>query len=354
MQKPSYRLDELARLLAVDFTGDGALELKGIATLVSATSDQLSFLANPKYQKDLENTGAGAVIVSPEMAAKCPSSCLISSSPYLVYAKASTLFAPHTKIPAGVHPSAVVSASATIDPSACIGPNCTIADEVSIGAGTVLRAGVFVGERTQIGADCSISANVSIYHDVVMGDRVCLHSGVVIGSDGFGYAPAADFNNEGWVKIAQLGGVRIGNDVEIGAGTTVDRGALDDTVIGNRVIIDNQVQIAHNVVIGENTGIAGCAAISGSSKVGRNCTIAGGVGLVGHITLVDGVHVTAMTMVTKSITQPGSYSSGTPMMDTREWKRSAVRFSQLDALSRRLIDLENDKTNTPKNKPDAE
>lgn len=340
MQSHCYRLDQLAQLLETDFVGDGAYEVFGIATLANAGAGQLSFLSNPRYRKELISTRAGVVIVSPDMVDACPCHCLVSDSPYRVYAKASQLFLPHLNHPNGIHPSAVVAPTARIDSSASIGANCSIADDVTIGPDSILYPGVSVGERSSVGAGCRIYANVSIYHDVSIGDRVSLHSAVVVGSDGFGYAPAADFNNEGWVKIAQLGGVRIGDDVEIGAGTTIDRGALDDTVIGNRVIIDNQVQIAHNVTIGDNTGIAGCAAISGSTRVGRNCTIAGGAGLVGHIVIADGVHITAMSMVTRSITERGSYSSGTPMMNTREWRRSAVRFSQLDDLARRLADLE--------------
>lgn len=340
MQSHRYSLEQLAKILKTDFVGDGNYEISGVATLASAAAGQLSFLSNPRYKKALLDTRAGAVIVSPDMVESCPCHCLVADSPYRIYARASQLFQPPLNHPPGIHPSAVVAASATIDPSASIGPNCTIADDVTIGPECIIYPGVFVGERTRLGSACRIYANVSIYHDVIIGDRVSLHSGVIVGSDGFGYAPAEDFRNEGWVKIAQLGGVRIGDDVEIGAGTTIDRGALDDTVIGNRVIIDNQVQIAHNVVIGDNTGIAGCAAISGSTRVGSNCTIAGGAGLVGHIEIADGVHITGMTMVTKSITTRGSWSSGTPMMHTKEWRKSAVRFSQLDDLARRIAALE--------------
>ncbi len=340
MEKPRFTLGNLAEKLKAKSVGDPDYEILGLATLASAEAGQLSFLANAKYRKDLESTRAGAVILAPDMVDACPCFCLVSDNPYLTYARASQLFMPRLIAGAGVHPSAVVAESATIGPGASIGAHSVIAEGVHIGANTVIGPNCSIGQETHIGADCTLYANVAIYHDVTLGDRVTIQAGVVIGGDGFGYAPSPDRDTGGWVKIAQLGGVRIGDDVEIGAGSTIDRGALDDTVIGNRVIIDNQVQVAHNVEIGDNTGIAGCAAFAGSCKIGSNCTIAGGVGVVGHVTIADGVHISAMSMVTRSIDQPGSYSSGTPMMESRAWRRSAVRFSQLDALVRRISELE--------------
>ena len=340
MDQPRYTLGELAEYLGAECVGDAGYVITGLATLASAGAGQLSFLANSKYQKALESTGAGAVIVVADMAALCPGHCLVSDNPYLAYARASRLFAPRLGGGAGIHPSAVVADTAQIDSSVSIGAHCVIDPGVTIGADTVVRPGTTIGEGTRIGAGCLIHANVSIYHRVSIGDRVVIHSGAVIGGDGFGFAPSPDRERGGWIKIFQLGGVRIGDDVEIGAGTTIDRGALDDTVIGNRAIIDNQVQIAHNVEIGENTGIAGCVGIAGSTKIGRNCTLAGGVGVVGHIEITDGVHITGATVVSKSINRPGSYSSGTPMMASREWRRSAVRFSQLEDIAKRLADLE--------------
>lgn len=339
MSKPSYTLGELAKRLEAECVGDANYDITGLGTLASAGPGELSFLANPKYQKALETTGAGAVLVAPDMVDSSPCHCLITTNPYLAYAKASHLFAPRLQTETGVHASAIVASNVDIHPSASIGAHCTIAEGVKIGAGTILQPGVTVGSDSSIGSDCLIHANASIYHGVNIGDRVTIHSAAVIGSDGFGFAPSPDRQRGGWFKIAQLGGVSIGNDVEIGAGTTIDRGALDNTVIGDRVIIDNQVQIAHNVEIGENTAIAGCVGIAGSTRIGRNCTFAGGVGLVGHITIADGVHVTGMTMVTKSITKPGAYSSGTPMMEAAAWRRSAVRFAQLDKMQRSLSDL---------------
>ncbi len=340
MADHQYTLAALAELLAVSCEGDSEIVISGLASLASAGPGQLTFLANPKYQKDLASTQAEAAIVAPDMVGIGPENCLVSDNPYLTFARASQLFAETTLQDPGIHPSAVVSSSAKVDPSASIGANVTIADDVVIGAATVVSPGCSIGKNTQLGEACLLHANVSVYHGVTIGDRVIIHSGTVIGSDGFGFAPSPDREKGGWVKIAQLGGVVIGDDVEIGAGCTIDRGALDDTRIGDRVILDNQVQIAHNVELGENTAIAGCTAIAGSTKVGRNCTIAGGAGIVGHLNIADNVHITAFTLVTKSITKAGAYSSGTSMQDSRTWRRNAVRFSQLDEMSKRLTDVE--------------
>ena len=340
MADPQYTLAELAELLTVKCVGDADIVISGLATLANAGSGQLSFLANPKYQKALASTQAEAVIVAPDMVGVGPANGLVSDNPYLTYARASQLFAASFLQDAGVHPSAVISSTATVDPSACIGANVTIADHAVIGAATVINAGCVIGNNVVLGEDCLLHANVSLYHDISGGDRVIIHSNTVIGSDGFGFAPSPDREKGGWVKIAQLGGVVVGDDVEIGAGCTIDRGALDNTRIGDRVILDNQVQIAHNVELGENTGIAGCTAIAGSTKVGKNCTIAGGVGIVGHLAIADNVHITAFTLVTKSIAKAGTYSSGTPMQDNHTWRRNAVKFSQLDEMSKRLTALE--------------
>ncbi len=340
MPRQQYTLAELADLLVVDCVGDSKRVISGLATLSSATTGQMSFLANSKYQKDLESTKASAVILVKEMAKVCPANCLISDNPYLTYARASQLFAPKGRGERGIHPSAVIDSSAVIHPSASVAANAVIESGVKIGANTIIGAGSVIGFNSSIGDGCQLYANVSVYHDVTIQDRVTLHSGVVIGSDGFGFAPSSDKAGGGWVKIAQLGGVRIGSDVEIGASTTVDRGALDDTVIADRVIIDNQVQIAHNVMLGENTAIAACTAIAGSTRIGKNCTIAGCVGIVGHLNITDDVHITAMSMVTHSIEKPGSYSSGTVVQDTRQWRKNAVRFGQLDTIAKRLQQIE--------------
>lgn len=335
MTERSYTLAELAEQLQLECVGDTSLRIVGLATLASAQQGQLSFLANPRYQKELAQSAASAVILSKDMAEHFTGAALISNTPYLSYAQASQLFAKRSQLKAGVHETAVISGTANIAATASIGPHCVIGEHVLIGEHTVINAGSVIGDNSRIADGGLLYANVTIYHGVTIGKQVILHSGSVIGSDGFGFAPSAD----GWQKIEQLGGVTLGDGVEIGANTTVDRGALDDTRIGNGVIIDNQVQIAHNVEIGEFTAIAGNTAIAGSARLGKWCTIAGNVGIVGHIELVDKVHVTANTLVTKSIKTSGSYSSGTPMMETKKWHKAAVRFSQLSDIVKRMNSL---------------
>lgn len=331
-----HSLEALATFLGLEFSGDGQRTISGLASLAAAGPADLSFIAQSKYLAQLSTTRAAAVIVSADLMSQCPVDCLISDSPYLAFARASHLF-DRTPIPAtGIHPAAVVSELAQVDASASVGPQAVIEAGAFIGPQAVLGAGVFVGQNTHVGEGTRVYPNAVIYHDVHIGDRCVIHAQSVIGADGFGFAPSSD----GWVKIAQLGGVQIGNNVEIGANTTVDRGALDDTVLADGVIIDNLVQIAHNCRIGKNTAIAGCVGLAGSTIIGANCTLAGGVGVVGHVEICDNVHITGMTMVTKSITEPGSYSSGTPMSSTSQWKRRAVRFSQLESIQQRLAELE--------------
>ncbi|MDP2228536.1 MAG: UDP-3-O-(3-hydroxymyristoyl)glucosamine N-acyltransferase [Moraxellaceae bacterium] len=331
-----WTLSELAEMLGAELRGDPSCQISGINTLALAEAGQISFLANPLYRTALASTAASAVILRPADAAGFAGNALVLANPYLGYARLASLFDRTPQPSAGIHASAVVSHTARVDASAAIGPLSVIGDEVEIGPGTVVEAGAVVQARTVIGRDVRIRANAVIYHDCILGDRVNIHSGAIIGGDGFGFA-----NDAGrWVKIAQVGRVVIHDDVDIGANTTVDRGALGDTVIREGVIIDNQVQIAHNVVIGAHTAIAACCGIAGSSRIGAYCVLAGGVGMAGHIELCDRVHVTGMTMVTKSITEPGSYSSGTAMQPTDRWKRTAVRMRQIDEMSRRLREIE--------------
>lgn len=336
MSGPSLTLADIAARLSAELRGDGALEIRGLHTLAAAGPHELSFLSNPLYKQALRTTRAGAVLLRPEDAAEFAGNALLLANPYAGYARLAALFDRTPRLPAGIHETAVVGANARIDSTAAIGPRVVIGEAVEIGAGTVIEAGAVVQARTRIGRDSRVRANAVIYHDCVLGDRVNIHSGAIIGGDGFGFA-----NDRGrWHKIAQLGRVIIHNDVDIGANTTVDRGALDDTVIHEGVIIDNLVQIAHNVVIGAHTAIAACCGISGSTRIGSRCVLAGGVGLVGHIEIADGVQLTGMTMVTKSITQPGSYSSGTAFEPSERWKKTAVRLRQLDDMARRLRQLE--------------
>ncbi len=325
-------LAELAQFLGAQLVGDESIIIDGIATLAQAQPGQLSFLANMAYKDQLQHTQASAVIVHPKQAQDCQCAALVLDNPYLGYAKVSQLFNTLPAPSGNIHPSAVVSPLAQVAEGVSIGPSAVIEDYAVLGKGAVIGAGSVVGCNSRVGENTRLHQNVSIYHDVVIGNDCILHSGAVIGSDGFGFA-----NEKGkWVKICQIGGVVMGNDVEVGANTTIDRGAMSDTIIGDGVKLDNQIQIAHNVEIGAHTAMAGGCMIAGSTKIGSCCTLAGGVGVAGHLQLVDGTHVTAMTLVTKSITEPGSYSSGTAMSSTAEWRKSAARFRQLDEMAKRI------------------
>lgn len=329
-------LAELARELGVSVHGDDSLVVDRLATLGSATAGSLSFLANPLYRSQLETTAATAVIVSSEVAPDCPVAALVSDNPYLTYAKASHLFDTTPAASAGIHPSAVVAEDATLGAGVSIGANAVIEAGVVLGDGVEIGPGCVIGAASRLGEGTRLRANVTFYHGVVTGKRCHFHSGVVIGADGFGFAPV----NGSWYRIAQVGGVTIGDDVDVGANTTIDRGAIEDTRIGNGVILDNQIQIAHNVEIGDFTAIAGCTGIAGSTRIGRYCTIAGAVGIAGHLEICDKVHITMRSAITKSITEPGSYSSGTAMSKTAEWRKNAARFRHLDALAKAVRKLE--------------
>ncbi|CDF82593.1 UDP-3-O-acylglucosamine N-acyltransferase [Pseudomonas knackmussii B13] len=332
----SFTLAELAVQLQAELRGDPSLVITGLATLQDAGPDQLTFLANPQYRKFLGETAAGAVLLTAADADGFAGNALVVADPYLAYAGLSHLFDPKPKAPVGIHPTAVVDPSASVDPSACVGPYVVIEAGAQIGADVTLGAHSVVGARSVIGEGGWLAPRVTLYHDVRIGKRVVIQSGAVIGGEGFGFAKQKGV----WQKIAQIGGVTIGDDVEIGANTTIDRGALSDTLVGDGVKLDNQIMIAHNVQIGDHTAMAGCCGISGSAKIGKHCMLAGGVGLVGHIEICDNVFVTGMTMVTRSITEPGAYSSGTAMQPAAEWKKSAARIRQLDDMARRLQQLE--------------
>lgn len=336
MTGASLTLGEVADHLGLECRGERSRQLTGLANLALADETQLSFLANPKYKKFLDDTRAGAVILTAELAANARFDCLISANPYLSYARATHLFDRRPRLPAGVDGSAIVAPSAVIEEGAAIGPRCVIGERVHVGAHTQIGAGTVIGAECRIGSHCTLHANVTLYHGVTVGDACTIHSGAVIGADGFGFAPHAG----GWEKIAQLGSVRIGNGVEIGANTTVDRGALEDTVIGDSVIIDNLCQIAHNVQIGEGTAIAGCVGIAGSAVIGAHCLLGGAVGVAGHIMIADGVQIQGGGRVIGSIAKAGSYNSGTGLMETGAWRKNAVRFGQLDELYRRVVELE--------------
>lgn len=332
----------LAKQLGLALNGAPDQTITGLATLESAGPSHISFYSNRRFHQALTRTRAGAVILRAEDVDECPVPALVSDNPYASYARLSQLFAPPPVGEPGIHPSAIVAPGARIAPDASIGPH------VVIGAGTIVDARARIGANCVIGRDCHLGIdarlmpNVTLYDGVHLGARVLVHSAAVLGADGFGFAS----DGEGHHKIAQLGGVSIGDDVEIGAGTTIDRGALDDTVIEAGVKIDNQVQIAHNVRVGANTVICGCSAIAGSSVIGKNCIIAGAVGIINHVSICDRVTVTAMSLVNQSITEPGVYSSGTGLSDTASWRKNIVRFRQLDSISKRLQSLESAQKNS--------
>ncbi len=329
-------LGQLAEFLGATLRGPADKQITGLATLQEAGPDQVSFLANPQYRKFLATTQAAAVLLKPTDAEGYAADALLVPDPYLAYARISHLFDPKPKAAVGVHPTAVVAADAFVDPAASVGAYAVIESGAHIAAGVTIGAHCFIGARSVIAEGGWLAPRVTLYHDVRIGQRVVIQSGAVLGGEGFGFA-----NEKGvWQKIAQIGGVTIGDDVEIGVNTAIDRGAMDDTRIGNGVKLDNQIQIAHNVQVGDHTAMAACVGISGSAKIGKHCMLAGGVGLVGHIEICDGVFVTGMTMVTRSITEPGSYSSGTAMQPAAEWRKSAARMRHLDDMARRLQHLE--------------
>jgi UDP-3-O-[3-hydroxymyristoyl] glucosamine N-acyltransferase len=317
-----YSLGELAVRFGLELRGDPALRVSHVATLAQATDGSLSFLANSRYRKHLGATHATAVVVAPDDAAACPVAAFIDSNPYLAYARIAALMYPPAPVTPGIHPSAAVASDASVAPSASIGPMCVIeagtvlGERVRIGAGCTILAGACIGEDTQL------MSRVTLYPAVSIGARCLLHSGVVIGADGFGFAP--DFGT--WFKVPQAGSVRIGDDVEIGANTTIDRGAIDDTIVENGVKLDNQIQVGHNVIIGAHTAIAACTGISGSTTIGQRCMVGGMVGFAGHLTIADDVTITGCSLVSASIREAGSYSSGMPTVETRLWRRMVANL----------------------------
>ncbi|MBX2808283.1 MAG: UDP-3-O-(3-hydroxymyristoyl)glucosamine N-acyltransferase [Cellvibrionaceae bacterium] len=328
----AYTLAQLADHIDAQLLGDADHRISNLASLTQATHQHLCFFAQARYKDALATTQAGCVLLRADHQQQFAGNKLLSVDPYLDYARLSALFVEPVSANWGVHPSAVIAADVVLPEHVSIGPQVVIESGCRIGAGTVIGPSSCLGRGVVMGDNCLLHGNVTLYSGVTVGANSILHSGVVIGADGFGFAPCAD----GWQKIHQLGGVIVGDNVEVGANTTIDRGALTDTLIGDGVKIDNQVQIAHNVQLGENTAIAAAVAIAGSTVIGKNCTVAGCVGIVGHIDIADNVHITGMTMVSKSIREPGSYSSGTPMNQTSLWRKNAARFHQLDQMARQL------------------
>lgn len=332
----NFRLGELADLVGAKLHGDAETVVSRVGTLQDGQADSISFLSNSKYRKYLKTTTAAAVILGEEFLEECPVCALVCSNPHLAYARISAHMQPKPADKNGRHPTAWISDSAVIDPSAWIGPGAIIEDQVAIGPGVFIGPGCVVADGVIIGAESKLLANVTLCHGVTIGQRVLIHPGAVIGSDGFGLA-----NDDGvWVKVPQLGSVMIGDDVEIGANTTIDRGALRDTVIGNGVKLDNLIQIAHNVEIGENTAIAACSGIAGSTRIGKNSTLGGGSLVVGHLELADNTHFSIQTMVTRSIKEPGYYSGSLPAMPNKEWRKTIAHIRHLDEMMQRLKQLE--------------
>ncbi len=325
-------LGELAIRFGCELKGEPEVEVESVATLENAGARSITFLANPKYRRYLAGTRAAAVVLEPQFAAGCPVAALIASNPYATYARIATLLHPQVSWPAG------------IDAGARIGERTRIAASASIAAGVVIEEEVRVGERVRVGPGCVVmrgscigddtclSAHVTLCRGVQVGERGLIHPGVVIGADGFGFAAERGV----WIKVPQVGSVRIGDDVEIGANTTIDRGAIEDTVIEHGVKLDNQIQIGHNVRVGAHTAIAGCTGVSGSTTIGSRCMIGGMVGFAGHLTVCDDVVVTGCTLVSHSIRTPGLYSGGLPVDEARRWRRNAVRFRHLDELAKRM------------------
>ncbi|WP_075186719.1 UDP-3-O-(3-hydroxymyristoyl)glucosamine N-acyltransferase [Teredinibacter haidensis] len=336
MVKTTYSLKQLAEFLQCDYVGDTAVEVDAIATLEQATKQQLTFISQDKYEKYLPDCRAGILVLKPEQQEKFSGNKLLVTDPYMAYAQLSRIFESRQRVAVGIHPSAVVAESAMVAATARIGPNAVIGEFTVIGEDTEISAGCTVGDASRVGDNCLLHANVSVYAGVTIGDKVIVHSGTVLGSDGFGFAPS----QQGWVKIHQLGGVRIGSRVEIGSNTSIDRGALTDTVIEDNVIIDNLVHIAHGVKVGEGTAIAGCVGIAGSTTIGKNCQIAGAVAINGHIEIADNTFFHGGTIVTKGVRESGAYASTPPMQDVRKWRRNSVRYTQLDDLANRIKDLE--------------
>ncbi len=336
MSLPRYTLGEIADLIGSTVQGDSTVPVCGIAPLELAKAGDISFLDNQKYRKFLETTQASAVILSSQDAKLLSIPALICENPYVGYAKVANLFNPKFEYEQGIHPTAVIGDGCNIAENVSVSAHCVIENDVTIGAGSYIGPGSVIGRGSSIGEHCHLWANVTLYHGVKIGHKVIIHSGVVIGSDGFGIA-----NDEGkWLKVPQLGGVIIEDDVEIGANTAIDRGAMGDTLIEEGVKLDNQIQVGHNVRIGAYTAVAGCTGISGSTKIGKHCRISGMVGFTGHFEVVDGTVISGMTMVSKSIKTPGIYSSGTVLEPHHKWRKNAVRFRHLDDMAKRITELE--------------
>jgi UDP-3-O-[3-hydroxymyristoyl] glucosamine N-acyltransferase len=329
-------LAELAEIAGGEVHGDAACRIDGVDTLQNAGPGAIAFLANRKYLKHLAHTRASAVILRREDLPGSPINALVHANPYLAYARVAARLRPADRPAPGIHPSAAVDPSAVVDSTASVGANAVIEAGAVIEAEAVVGPLCFVGRDARVGRGSRLVASVTLCNGSVLGQRCVLHPGVVVGSDGFGLAD----DGGRWVKVPQLGRAVLGDDVEVGANTTIDRGAIRDTVIHDGVKLDNLIQLAHNVEVGAHTAMAACTGVSGSTRIGRNCTLAGSVGVVGHVDIADGVHVSGMSMVSRSISEPGVYTGSIPAMPHEEWRRNFARLRQLDDMARRLRRLE--------------
>jgi UDP-3-O-[3-hydroxymyristoyl] glucosamine N-acyltransferase len=333
---PVYSLAELQSRLGGEVRGDGTVRLDGIASLGRAGPGRLSFVVGTKHVDAARASAASALIAPADLADRLDQPLLLVTNPHSAFARATALFHPMAAVVPGIHPTAVVHADARIDPLACIEAHACIGDGARIGPRSRIGPHSVVGEDCEVGADCRLHPHVTLYPGTRLGDRVELHSGCVLGADGFGLA----WENDGWLKVPQVGRVIVGDDVEIGANTTVDRGALDDTVIEAGVKIDNLVQIAHNCRIGAHTAIAGCAGIAGSTRIGRHCLIGGAAMILGHIEIGDRVTVSGASFIGKSISEPGVYTSAQPHLPHPEWRRNAAQLRHLAEMRERIRALE--------------
>jgi UDP-3-O-[3-hydroxymyristoyl] glucosamine N-acyltransferase len=336
MDRTAYRLADIVARFGGQVMGDAETRIEQIGTLEKAGAGQIAFLANAKYRKQLEGSRAAAVILSQADADATTIPRIVCDNPYSYFARLSAFLNPLREYAPGIHPTAVIGKGANISPQAHIGPQVTVGEGAVIEAGVVLMAGCVVGDHTVIGDHARLYPRVTVYHDCIIGKHVIAHSGAVIGSDGFGMA----WENGRWLKIPQIGRVIIGDHVEIGANTTIDRGALDDTIIEEDVKLDNQIQIAHNVKIGAHTAIAGCVGIAGSTTIGKYCRIGGSAGIIGHLNIADKVEIGSFTLVGKSITESGSYAGVYPFSKNDEWRNNAVHLRHLGELVKRVKALE--------------
>jgi UDP-3-O-[3-hydroxymyristoyl] glucosamine N-acyltransferase len=324
---------DLQKILGGDAVGEVNQPLTGVGTIRSATSTQITFLANQRYRSDLSSSRAGAVIVGNADRDLTPLPRLVVANPYACFARVAQLFNPPALYASGVHPAAIIHADAQVAESASVAEYVSIGRGAVIGEGARIGPGCIIGDDVWVGAHTCLVARVTIYARCTIGARGIVHAGAVIGADGFGFAPDFSAGDGGWVKIPQVGRVVIGDDCEIGANTSIDRGAIDDTVVGNDVKIDNQVQVGHNCVIGDHTIISGCVGIAGTSTIGRRVMMGGGSGVIGHLEICDDAIVSAMTLVTKSITEPGMYTGSMPLMKHGDWLRNVVHVRRLGALA---------------------